>query len=153
MEEKEFFDLINNCIRFTSDKYTNIIFYYYDTKLIRQSKLSKIENIEIKLDLTNIDNDKILFEQDIKNKYFWFWIAQHKIYSKFKMKYRNNTLHINKIIKGMLNNHANLKEYKTFAMGNIIDTRLFDNTNLKEYTPSFKSRSNSQLLNNYTNLK
>ncbi len=150
MEEKEFFDLINNCIRFTSDEYTNIIFYYYDTKLIRQKKLSKIENVEIKLDLTNIDNDKILFEQDTKNKYFW--VDYREIWSKFETKYQHNTLSAKEIIEVMLNNHTNLTEYTPHLWFSDKDYALNNHTNLTEYTPIGVKIIFTQLLNNHTNL-
>lgn len=90
MNKEKFLDIMNSCILIKSPHYPDSIFFYYDVNLFREIKLNRILNTNTKIDLSNYNREKLLFEIE----YNWeFWILNEDLFEEIK-----NNIHTNHII-------------------------------------------------------
>ena len=132
MNKETFFKLLFSCIKITTNRDHDSIFYYYDQKLIRKNKLNSIlDNKKNNINI-DIDIDNILFEQDLKNKHLW--IKYDKIWRKIEEHYNTNYNETKEMIEGWLNDDTNWKQYTSILMQERQLLQLNDDTNWKQYT-------------------
>jgi len=72
---KYFKDLLDSCYLIKNKEYEDIIFWFYDVRVIRQKKLNKV--LFEKNNFKNLEGE-LIFEQDIKNMKFY---VKNKIWS------------------------------------------------------------------------
>jgi len=105
MDKEKFLKLLNNSIQIKSKNHQDSIFYYYDKNIDRQLKLNKILNQKININLNNIKNENIFFEQNLKNE--TLWIDYNKIWRKIQSKYGYDYMKTKIMIDGWLNETTN----------------------------------------------
>ena len=81
-----------------------------------------------------IKNSKIIMQQDITNKYFYF--DYDEIWRVFSDTFHLDYSQTQSFMKGMLEKHLNLKEYTTIYWRTLKSLVLEKHLNLKEYTTS-----------------
>jgi hypothetical protein len=109
-EEKWFIDILWNLKEYTSDKYTDRIYYKKDKEL--------------------------LFEYNQKNGYFH--CSYEKIWSVFESKFNLNYNEISSLIKGMVEEHLKLRSVTPQYYKGFSNTRLEEHLKLRSVTPVFQ---------------
>ncbi len=123
-----FWEKFNSCYLVKHDYYPERIFMFYDSQIIRQLKLAKISGEKInKTDITGI----CLFEQDWKNKKFYFDF--NEIWVHLYYNYSTNSIEIKHFISDRLKGHSKLSELGTkVAAIQLVST--FEMIALEEYS-------------------
>ena len=106
-QEALFLSFLDGCEIKLSERYTNSIFY--------------------------VKNDKVLFEQKLKSKYFY--VTHDLIWSIFKYKYQMEYKQIQSFIKGMLETHLKLEGYTPDWLIDCNVQQLETHLKLEGYTP------------------
>ena len=115
MTKEKFIWLLNNSVKINTVQYTDSIFYYMDHMIERKIKLNNILDNNKTIILNNIDKDKILFEQDKKNKRLW--VNYNEIWVKLKSNIEYKDVDIWDLIDDWLNDDTNWNHYR-IEMGN-----------------------------------
>ena len=131
MNKETFFNLLFSCIKITTDKYPDNIYYYYDKKLIRKQKLKSLLNKSSQLDLKNINKNNILFEQNIKHKELW--INYNNIWRKIETYNGTNYIQTKEMIENWLKDDTNWKQYSSGSFNRNYKIEFKDDTIWKQY--------------------
>ena len=147
----DFFNLLRSCVKLTTDKYENRVYYYYDKKTIRKNKLNSIIDInkKIKIDLTKINTNNLMFEQDLNNKILY--VDYDHIWSKLESEYDLNYKETKEMIEGWLKDDTNWKQ--SLDCWSLKCSMLKDDTNWKQYSLSEVLISTTGVLKDDTNWK
>lgn len=110
---KLFLKYLRDSIQISSTKNKNLIFYVYDEQLILKNKLNSCidDNKIIQNLMLNDYKDKIIFEFDLLNKYFF--IDHDKIWAVFNEKYGYNSTYLRSFFGKLLkkNNYKQKFEF------------------------------------------
>ena len=93
-----YWDEFNSCYPVVHSDYPESVFWFYDEKFIRKTKLCKLNNSEITF--PKKITGKCLFEQDFKNK--WLNCEYDEIWMFFYTNYSANYHYVQSFIKNML---------------------------------------------------
>ena len=104
---KWFWNKFYSCYPVKHQDYPDSIFYLYDKHFIRQKKLCRITGE--RLELPEVFSGMVLFEQDLKNKYFC--CRYDEIWSFFQTNFNPNYLEIQSFIKSMLEEHDKMNVF------------------------------------------
>jgi len=138
-----FKNVMLHCYLKQVDKYPDFIYWIYNPLTHKQlslnKKLNKINGIRKEIIIKPKPGDKLIFEQDFKNGYFYIKYSGYWLF--LETNFNLNYDEIKELTTGVVNEVLNSKQYTTVGVAHSVLFEVNEVLNSKQYTTLFQPPS------------